>query len=234
MLENRPCRIVSDDEMQLGFMPEIRTIDTVFILRGMQEEYHAKGKKLYMCFVDLEKAFYRVPRQVLEWALRKKGIPDVLVRSVTSLDDGAKTRARVDSELSEEFEVKVGMHQGSVLSHFPFAVVVDVVTEFIREGVLSELQYTDDLVLMSETIKGLRNKFLTWKEAYESKGLKVNFGKTKIMVCGSITNNGMSKCKVDPCGVCSLRVTANSALCLKCGKWIHDRCAGAKRVNQQF
>ena len=49
-----------------------------------------------------------------------------------SLYEGAKTRVRVDSELSEAFNVKVGMHQGSVLSPFHFAVVVDVVTEFAR------------------------------------------------------------------------------------------------------
>ena len=96
----------------------------------MQEEYYAKGKKLYMCFVDLEKAFSSVPRKALEWALRKKEIPEVLVRSVTSLYEGAKTRVRVDSELSEEFEVKVEMHQGSVQSPFLFALVANVVTEF--------------------------------------------------------------------------------------------------------
>ena len=65
-------RIASVDEMQFGFMPERGTIDAVFILRRMQEEYHAKGKNLCMRFVDLEKAFDRVPRKVLEWALRKK------------------------------------------------------------------------------------------------------------------------------------------------------------------
>ena len=95
--------------MQFGFMPERGTIDGVFILRRMKEEYHAKGKKLYMCFVDLEKAFDRVPWKVLEWALRKKGIPKVLVRSVMSLYEGEKTRVGVDSELSEEFELKVSM-----------------------------------------------------------------------------------------------------------------------------
>ena len=52
------------------------------------------------------------------------------------------------------------VHQGFVLSPFLFAVVVDVVTEFAREGALSELLYADGLVLMSKTIKGLRNKFL--------------------------------------------------------------------------
>ena len=49
-----------------------------------------------------------------------------------SLYKGAKTRVRVDSELSEEFEVKVGIHQGSALPSFLFAAVVDVVTEFAR------------------------------------------------------------------------------------------------------
>ena len=57
--------------------------------------------------------------------MRKKEIPEVLVRSVMSLYEGAKTSIRVESELSDEFEVKVGMHQGSVLLHFLFAVVVD-------------------------------------------------------------------------------------------------------------
>ena len=55
----------------------------------------------------------------------------------------------------------MGMHQVSVLSPFLFtAVVVDVFTELAREGALSELLYDDDLVLMSETIKGLWDKFL--------------------------------------------------------------------------
>ena len=85
-----------------------------------------------MCFVDIEKAFDRVPRKVLLWAMRKKELPEVLVRSVMSLYEGAKTRVRVDSELSEEFVVRVGMHQGSVLSPFLFALVVDFVTEFFR------------------------------------------------------------------------------------------------------
>ena len=159
----------------------------------------------------------------------KKEILEVLVGSGTCLHEGAKTRVRVDSELLEEFEVKVGMHQDSVLSPFLFAVVVVVVTESARECVLSELLYADDLVLMSETIEGLWNKFLKWKEAFESTGLKVNLGKTKLMVSGSITKDGMSRSKFAPCGVCSLKAKENSTLCQQCGKCIHGRCAGANR-----
>ena len=43
MLEKRLCRIVTGNEMQVGFMNVSGTIDVVFILRRMQEEYHAKG-----------------------------------------------------------------------------------------------------------------------------------------------------------------------------------------------
>ena len=51
-----------------------------------------------------------------------------------------------------------------------------------------------------------------------------------MMVNGGITKDGLSKCKVDPCGICSLRVKADSVLCVQCGEWIHGGCAGLKRV----
>ena len=82
--------------------------------------------------------------------------------------------------------------------------MADDVTESAREGARSELLYADDLVLMSEIIDGLGKKLLKWKEALESKGLKVNLGKTKVMVSSGITNDGLSKSIVDPCEICSL------------------------------
>ena len=66
VLERRLRCMVKVDEMQFGFMPGKGTIDAVFILRRLQEEYLDKDKMLYMCFADLEKAFEWVPRKVLE------------------------------------------------------------------------------------------------------------------------------------------------------------------------
>ena len=131
--------------------------------------FNACSKKCIRNIFIISYIEYRVSRKVLERAMRKKGIADVLVRSVTSLYEGAKTRARVDSELPEELKVNVGMHQGSVLSPFILPLVEDVVNEIAREGALSELLCADDLFLMSETIMGLSNKFPKWKEAFESK-----------------------------------------------------------------
>ena len=69
----------------------------IFIVRRIREEYQKKDKKLYMCFVDMEKAFDRVPTKVMEWAMRKKGLSDPMVRAFMGLYDDAKTRVRVGS-----------------------------------------------------------------------------------------------------------------------------------------
>ena len=142
-----------------------------------------------------------------------------------SLYNGAKTRVRVESAYSEEFEVKVGVHQGSVLSPLLFAIVVDVITKNAKRGVVNELLYADDLVIMSEDLK---ERFWNWKDALESKGLKVNTRKTKLMLSGS--EGKLCKSKIDPCGVCGRRVMANSVLCTKCGSCFHGKCAKIKRV----
>ena len=54
------------------------------------------------------------------------------------------------------------------------------------------------------------------------------------MVSSGITQDGLSKRKVDQCRVCSLRVKANSVLSVQHGRWIHGRCAGMKRVNPKY
>jgi len=58
----------------------------------------------------------------------------------------------------------------------------------------------------------------------ESKGLKVNVGKTKVLKCkggsGTVEKSGKW-----PCGVCNKGVGNNSIFCTKCDKWIHKRCS---------
>ena len=71
--------------------------------------------------------------------MRKKGLPERIVRAVMSLDQGASTKFRVGSELSDEFLVKVSVYQGSVLSPLLFAIAVDVITENAREELINEI-----------------------------------------------------------------------------------------------
>jgi len=71
--------------MQFGFMKGKGATDDIFVERQMQENFKAKGKKLlYFGFVDLEKAFDRIPKDVIRWAMRKLRDEEWLVSAVMS------------------------------------------------------------------------------------------------------------------------------------------------------
>ena len=206
VLEKRIRCQVSIDNMQFGFMPGKGTTDIIFIMRQVHQ---SKKKKLYYTFVDLEKAFDRVPKKVVRWALRKLGVDEWLIRTVMALYTEACTVVRTDAGLSGSFEVKVGLNQGSVLSPLLFAAVMDVVSSEERGGLPSELLYADDLVNMAPTMEQLGRRVADWRASLLGKGLKVNAGKSKVMVGSSggkmIVNSGKW-----PCGVCGKGVQANS------------------------
>ena len=70
------------------------TTDAIFIVRQLQEKNIAVNKKLYFAFVDLEKAFDRVPRKVLWWALRSLGVDEWAVRVIQGMYSNARSRVR--------------------------------------------------------------------------------------------------------------------------------------------
>jgi len=98
------------DDMQFGFMKGKGTTDAIFIVRQMQEKFRTKGKKLYFGFVNLERAFDRVLREVIRWAMHKLGVEEWLELAVMSAYTGAKTVVRTIYGNSNGFEVKVSMH----------------------------------------------------------------------------------------------------------------------------
>jgi len=65
IFEHRIRQQIEEDYMQFGFMKGKGTTDAIFTVRQMQENFRVKGKKLYFGFVELEKAFDRVPREVI-------------------------------------------------------------------------------------------------------------------------------------------------------------------------
>ena len=67
-----------------------------------------------------------------------------------------------------------------MLSPLLFAITVDLATENARKVLMNEILYADDSVLISESIENLKEKFLKWKEAFDSKGLKVVVGGSKV------------------------------------------------------
>ena len=217
-------QVVSIDDSQFGFVPGRGTTDAIFVDRQLQEKYLAANKRLYMAFVDLEKAFDRVPRKAIWWALRKLGVDEWIVRLVQRMNSSARSRVRVGEGYSGEFEVKVGVHQGSVLSPLLFIIVLEALSREFRCGVPWEDLYAIDLVIIAESLEKCVRRLLTWKEAMEEKGLRVNAGKTKIMICGTGLDLLQSSGEF-PCAVCSI-------FCKGCTHWVRKKCSGLKRLTE--
>ena len=103
---------------------------------------------------------------------------------------------RLNGRESNAFSVRVGVHQGSVLSPLLFIIVLEALSREFREslpievwmhqdlsGLPKELLYADDFILMTESEELLMEKLRKWKKGMESKGLRVNAGKTRVMQC---------------------------------------------------
>ena len=70
------------------------------------------------------------------------------------------SRVRISFGDREELEIKVGLHQGSVLSPFLFILVLDTLTGHIGTAVPWELIFADDVALIGKTKEELQRKIL--------------------------------------------------------------------------
>jgi len=168
--------------------------------RGIKLLEHAKEKKLYFGFVDLEKAFDRVPREMIRWAMCKLGDEESLVSAVMSMYTGAKTVVRMVYGSSNSFEIKVRMHQGSALSSLLFVILMEALSREFRVALPWELLYADDLVVMAETEDDPIKRLNESKDIVENRGIRVNINKVKVMISGE-WQKVTQKAVRWPCGV---------------------------------
>ena len=99
---------------------------------------------------------------------------------------------------------------------------MDGVSSEARSGLPSELLFVDDLILMAPSLEQLGRRVAEWRDILLDKELKVNAGKSKVMV-GSSGEKIIVKAGKWPCGICGKGVHANSVQCTICIKWIHKR-----------
>ena len=125
---------------------------------------------------------------------------------------------------SDKFEVKVGVHQGFVLSPPLIIIVLEALSQDFRAGVLWEDLYADDLVIIADSMEECVRRLLIWKEGIERKELRVNAGKTKIMIYGTGLDLFQSLGKF-PCAICCPGVGRNSIF-----KMLWMQALGAQEV----
>jgi len=104
---------------------------------------------------------------------------------------------------------------------------MEAISREFRVALPWELLYADDLAVIAETEEELINRFNEWKDNVESKGMRVNMNKTKVVISGE-RQKVTQKAIRWPCGVCSKGVGSNSLQCSSCQKWVHKKCSGIK------
>ena len=129
IIEARLMDRVEISKEQYGFMPGKGTTDVMFALRMLMEKYRKGQRELHCVFVDLEKAYDRVPQEELWYCMRKSGIVKKYVLLLQDMFEGRKTVVRCAVGTTKSFKVKVGLHQRSALSPFLFAVMIDRLTK---------------------------------------------------------------------------------------------------------
>ncbi|KAK3545262.1 hypothetical protein QTP70_002697, partial [Hemibagrus guttatus] len=140
--------------------------------------------------LDLEKAYDRVPREELWYCMRKSGVAEKYVRVVQDMYERSRTVVRCAVGQTEEFNVEVGLHQGSALSPFLFAMVMDQLSEEVRQESPWTMMFADDIVICSESREQVEENLERWRFALERRGMKVSRSKTEYMCVNEREGSG--------------------------------------------
>jgi hypothetical protein len=130
-------------------------METIFLIRQLMEKYREQRKDLHMTFIDLEKAYDKVTRNIIWWALQKHKISTKYITLIKNMYDNVVTNVRTSDGDSNDFPINIGLHQGSVLSPYLFALVMDEVTRDIQCGISWCMCFIDDVILVDESRTGV-------------------------------------------------------------------------------
>jgi hypothetical protein len=128
------------------------------------ERYREQKKDLHMVFIDLEKAYDKVSRNVMWWALEKHKVPTKYITLIKDMYKDVVTCVCTFGGDTSDFPIKIGLHQGSALSPYLFALVMDEVTRDIQDSIPWCMLFADDVVLIDETRAGVNGKLELWKD----------------------------------------------------------------------
>lgn len=193
LLINRVIDITKDQlwDVQSGFMPGRSCADQIFSLQQIVEKALAVNKKVYCAFVDFEKAYDSIDRDILWQILLDYGVPLELVTAIRSFYVGSEACVRTNGVFSILFRIYLGVRQGCPMSAWLFNIFIDKCNKDafrdkagfkIGREVIRTLVYADDEFISAESPEDLQCLLDSLHGVSANMGLKVNVKKTKICV----------------------------------------------------
>ncbi|KAK3534487.1 hypothetical protein QTP86_015162, partial [Hemibagrus guttatus] len=156
-----------------------------------EENEREKSRRGELCGTEnLEKVYDRVPREELWYCMRKSGVAEKYVRVVQDMYERSRTVVRCAVGQTEEFKVEVRLHQGLALSPFLFVIVMDQLSEEVRQECPWTMMYADDIVICSESREQVEESLERWRFALERRGMKVSRSKTEYMCVNEREGSG--------------------------------------------
>jgi hypothetical protein len=141
------------------------------------ERCRKQKKDLHMVFIDLEKVYDRVTRNVMWWALQKHKVSTKYITLIKDMYDNVVT----SDEDTNDFSINIGLYQGSSLSPYLFALVMDEVTRDIQGSIPWCILFADGVILVDESRMGVDQKLKLWRRILEAKGFRLSRSKTEYM-----------------------------------------------------
>lgn len=176
---------------QAGFRRGRGCAQQIFTLKNIIEQSKEWNSTLYINFIDFQKAFDSVHQDTLWILLKEYGIKEKIINIIKRLYKDFRCTVAHNGQSTEPFEIRSGVRQGCPMSGFLFLLIVDWtmreatrVKRGIRWGLmdrLEDLDFADDIALLSESRKEMQDKTNEVNRIAEKCGLKINTAKTKVM-----------------------------------------------------
>jgi Reverse transcriptase (RNA-dependent DNA polymerase) len=131
VIEYRLRKLTIISKNQFSFMPGRSTMEVIFLIRQLMER-HREQKVLHMIFIDLEKTYDKIPRNIMWWTLEKKLVPTKYVTLIKDMYKNVVTYVRACDGESDTFSIKIRLHQESALSPYIFTLVMNEITKDIQ------------------------------------------------------------------------------------------------------
>ena len=143
-------------------------MEAIFLIRQLMERFREQKKDLHMVFIDLEKAYDKIPRNVMWWALEKHKVPTKYITLIKDMYKNAMMFVRICGGDTTNFPINIGLHRGLVLSPYLFALVMDEVIRDIQGDILWCMLFADDVMLVDESRTGVNRKLELLRRTLES------------------------------------------------------------------